>query len=73
MDKRIGGGCIVAYGGGYEKSSAYYFDGLCRKGGWAVVAQSGSGRGSNQVKIVFVSERISSLKNENAVTLENFL
>ena len=57
---------------GYEKSSVYYFDGLWREGR-AVVAQSGSGRGNNQVKIVFDSERISSLKNETAVTLENFL
>ena len=59
-------------GGGYEDSFVYCFDGLWREG-WAVVAQSGSGRGGNQVKIVFNLERISSLKNETAVILENFL
>lgn len=68
-----GGEVILFHMEGYEKSSVYYFDGLCKNGGWAVVAQSGSGRGSNQVKIVFNSERISSLKDENAVALENFL
>lgn len=64
---------MLLHAEGYEKFSVCYFDGLCGKGGWAVIAQSGSGRGSNQVEIVFDSERISSLKNENAVALENFL
>ena len=73
MDKGIGGGeVILLHMEGYKKLSVCYFDELCRKGR-AVIAQSGSGRGSNQVKIVFNLERISSLKDETAVTLGNFL
>lgn len=68
-----GGDVILLHTEGYGKFFVYYFDGLSGEDGWAVIVQSGSGRGSNQEKIVFNSERISSLKDETAVTLGNFL